>query len=104
MMGPVITCNIRDCRVPAAIGYTRSDGSGAIALCDAHAQTFRSYLEQPNVKAETNNIDLRDWFAGMAMRASLARSEGQLYTSIAEACYRMADAMLVERAKSEEAK
>lgn len=48
-----------------------------------------------------DNIDLRDFFAGLAMGAILTRPSWQaLDESIAQRAYKQADAMLAERVKS----
>ena len=48
-------------------------------------------------------MSLRDWFAGLAMQADLTANLGNAdagtMTGFAEDAYRMADAMMAERAK-----
>jgi len=44
-------------------------------------------------------MTLRDWFAGAAL-ASIRDDSHNTYASVAEAAYKIADAMLAERAKA----
>lgn len=47
-------------------------------------------------------IDLRDWFAGLAMQTLLKTESSYSYAKVAEICYLAADSMLAEKARMDE--
>jgi hypothetical protein len=56
---------------------------------------------EPGIGRSFSGISIRDWFAGMAMQALIARKTSFAFVpdTNAEDAYRVADAMLAEREK-----
>lgn len=66
---------------------------------DQNPKAFPLYCG-PGDTANTGGMDLRDWFAGMALQGIVANPEANgSIEEIAHYSYRYSDAMLAERAK-----
>lgn len=90
--------------MPTPCGICNKPAFSSSGLCDdcIRAEAFRPSTPEPDFNTEMSR--LRDFFAGMAMQAMIAKSNGQDKTGgkkgiplIAKYAYEFADAMIEER-------